>query len=413
MPENINSAYSDIEAWRADVLMAMLEKKSFQDILGIMARKAANPFSVLDNNSFILGRSPGHEEIPDGTIWDTMHGNALNIFDFYSVEEWKRLSARFYTAGHEPVLYRAERDPDHLYCSISILSEGQRIGSIGTMDSHAPLDQFQLYILCMIRDMLEVYLKNEFTASVQDTFTSTALFSHIKGVPDTTATGSELLSLGWKEDDKYVVIAFDFSDMINSETEMASCISLVRMQYPKSMITAVGSQIIMCLESSVAEYFNRSIMLFLEQYDLCCGRSFAFTGFSRCGICWKQASYAAEAAKKDPQKRYIEYRNVQFRHMRDVMLGTDYEELQMLIDPAIAVLASTEKKSDRILITCLRSFLINGRSLSRTAEALGIHRNTLVYRIRRLESILDINFDMLSDDQIGALLLSCYLIDIK
>ena len=72
----------ELVSWKSDVLMAMLEKKSMQDVLDIIALKVLNPFSVIDNNSFILGRSAGYDDIPDGTIWDMLKGNSLNVFDY-------------------------------------------------------------------------------------------------------------------------------------------------------------------------------------------------------------------------------------------------------------------------------------------------------------------------------------------
>nr|MBQ4458213.1 hypothetical protein [Clostridia bacterium] len=226
----------ELASWKSDVLMAMLEKKSMQVILDISARKVLNPFSVLDNNSFILGRSAGYDEIPEGTIWDMLKGNSLNFFDYYSTDEWKKLSAEFSVAGRKPVLFKAERDPDHTYCSIGLFNEGKRIGSIGTMDSHAPLDQEQLDILSMIRDMLEVHLKNEIISSASDELASAALSSVIDGSPVKSAV-DELLSLGWDAKDEFQVTAFDFSDVIRSDAEMASCLSLVKMQFPSAMVS--------------------------------------------------------------------------------------------------------------------------------------------------------------------------------
>lgn len=407
MEKNGSNEALELALWKSDVLFAMLEKKSMQEILDIIALKLTNPFSVLDNNSFILGRSTGYDEIPSGTIWDKLNGNTLNIFEYYSTNEWKRLSAEFAAAGRKPVLYKAERDPMHTYCSIGLFSEGERIGNIGTIDSHATFDQEQLDLLCMARDMLEIYLKGEMISSARDEIASSALSSYISNNSDNSST-DELLSLGWDLNDEFEVMAFDFSDVIRSDNEMVSCLSLVKMQFPDAMVAPLTDQVIMCTDlCRQKRQWNMSLQTFMDQYDLYGGRSYRFTGFDNCSIYWKQASYAARNPKRNKNDRITEYRDVQFKHMKEIILRDS--SCEVLLDPSLVALAKSNKGTDRILVTCLKAYLLNGRSLSRTSSSLGIHRNTLIYRIKRLEEILNINFDMLSDDQMGAMILGCCL----
>lgn len=407
MEKNGSNEALELALWKSDVLFAMLEKKSMQEILDIIALKVLNPFSVIDNNSFILGRSAGYDDIPDGTIWDMLKGNSLNVFDYYSTDEWKKLSVEFSLAGKRPVLFKAERDPKHTYCSLGLFNEGQRIGTIGIMDSHAPLDQEQLDILCMARDMLEIYLKDEMISSARDEIASVALSSFI-GESSADSAADELLSLGWDAKDEFEVTAFDFSDVIRSDSEMASCLSLVKMHFPNSMIACFTDQVIMCTDvSRLRAPGHTSLETFMDNYNLYGGRSYTFAGFDNCSIYWKQASYAAQHSRRAKNNRITDYRDVQFKHMKEAILrGSSYAAL---LDPALVSLAKSHKATDRILVPCLKAYLLNGRSLSRTSLALGVHRNTLIYRIRRLEEILDLNFDMLTDDQLGAMIIGCCL----
>nr|MBQ4458212.1 helix-turn-helix domain-containing protein [Clostridia bacterium] len=147
----------------------------------------------------------------------------------------------------------------------------------------------------------------------------------------------------------------------------------------------------------------------MDQYDLYGGCSYPFAGFDNCSTYWKQASYAARNTERIKSNRITEYKDVQFKNMKEVI--SEDKSYYSLLDPSLVALAKSPKKTDRILIPCLKSYLLNGRSLSRTSAALGLHRNTLIYRIRRLEEILQLNFDMLTDDQMGAMILSCCLVD--
>ena len=87
------------------------------------------------------------------------------------------------------------------------------------------------------------------------------------------------------------------------------------------------------------------------------------------------------------------------------------DEVKKYCHPAILMLHSSPKKSDQILISCLKSYLTNGRSIAHAAQALDMHRNTLIYRLERLEEILEVHFEYLTDDEIMGLLMSCYIVD--
>ena len=40
-----------------------------------------------------------------------------------------------------------------------------------------------------------------------------------------------------------------------------------------------------------------------------------------------------------------------------------------------------------------------------------MHRNTLIYRLERLEEILEVHFEYLTDDEIMGLIMSCYIVE--
>ena len=55
-------------------------------------------------------------------------------------------------------------------------------------------------------------------------------------------------------------------------------------------------------------------------------------------------------------------------------------------DAAIEALARLDEREDAQYIRSLRAYLSDGLNLRRAAERLGVHRNTLAYRMRRIEA---------------------------
>jgi purine catabolism regulator len=75
----------------------------------------------------------------------------------------------------------------------------------------------------------------------------------------------------------------------------------------------------------------------------------------------------------------------------------DPEAMNALYDRFIAPLARHDERHHTVLLPTLRALCANRLSAHRAAEALLIHRNTLHKRLRRIQSILDIDLDSMDD----------------
>jgi len=77
--------------------------------------------------------------------------------------------------------------------------------------------------------------------------------------------------------------------------------------------------------------------------------------------------------------------------------GQSSEALSDVYARTIAPLAQVDDTRHTYLVATLKTFLDNNLSLSQTAVALYIHRNTLQKRLRHIEELLDVDLDELGD----------------
>ena len=64
-----------------------------------------------------------------------------------------------------------------------------------------------------------------------------------------------------------------------------------------------------------------------------------------------------------------------------------------LVAPELYTLIDHDRKKGTQYYETLRAFLLNERDIPRTAEALIIHRTTLLYRLRKLQAVVAIDLD--------------------
>ncbi len=85
------------------------------------------------------------------------------------------------------------------------------------------------------------------------------------------------------------------------------------------------------------------------------------------------------------------------------------KQLSTFCDLRILHLAESPKVSERLLLPCLKAYLLNGRNIADTARSMYLHRNTVIYRIEKLSRVLGIDFGKLSEGEIFSLIVSCLI----
>ena len=72
---------------------------------------------------------------------------------------------------------------------------------------------------------------------------------------------------------------------------------------------------------------------------------------------------------------------------------TSTVDVQSLLHPAIAKLSAYDRVNQSNLLSTLKTYLENDRNAQRCANLLYLHRNSLQYRVRRIQEIADIDLD--------------------
>lgn len=105
----------------------------------------------------------------------------------------------------------------------------------------------------------------------------------------------------------------------------------------------------------------------------------------------REATWAARVAATTPE------RTSRYRDATLLSVQRDTEEAQVVVDRVLADLIAHDAAHNSRLLATLDAFLTLQRSWQRTAAQLGVHRQTVVYRIRRVEDITGRNLSQTSD----------------
>ena len=143
------------------------------------------------------------------------------------------------------------------------------------------------------------------------------------------------------------------------------------------------------------------------KYGLYAGFSNNFDTLVKLHDFYKQALRAIEIGSTcEPEKNLYIYKDYYMEHMKNLFMQK--ESAETYCHPKLRMLMDYDKKNNTQFAYSLYMYLLYERSSSAAAEAMKIHRNTLVYRINKIESIVNINYEDAMERQY--LLMSCELL---
>lgn len=129
-----------------------------------------------------------------------------------------------------------------------------------------------------------------------------------------------------------------------------------------------------------------------QQYNLYAGLSNSFDKITQLKDYYKQALRAIElgiAHQKMPD--LFHYSDFYLEHMEHLFLQK--ESADVFCHPKIQVLEAYDREHHTNLTDTLYQYLLHERNPNLTAESMHLHRNTITYRIRKIDDIVHINYD--------------------
>lgn len=129
---------------------------------------------------------------------------------------------------------------------------------------------------------------------------------------------------------------------------------------------------------------------FLQENDLSCGGSTRFGTMNELPEAYSQALTAKNIGRqmkgRGPIYYLWEYTTYQLCDM-----VSDKCDLMRFCNPLLIAIRAYDEANHTQFLNTLRVYLSEGRNNVRTAERMGVHRNTIDYRLGRLRELFDLN----------------------
>jgi len=409
-----NALLASYDAWYNSLLMAVINHKPIDAFLNIAARKMANPIIVFNNNISIIGTAGSIKGPVKGTFWEKINMPGFVLDNFYTQEEIRAISQYIAQKSEEIIKTYPKNDPAHCTLGMNIWIDGKLYGGIGTVDMNEPLTDGQKETLLVISKVLKLYFQNHsiYMRIAEDKV------NWIDSLLDGVDISADIISnylyrFQWKLDDHFCIITFTASADMKIPIISILDIKQINDIFPDALISVYEEHIVIIIRCTDKQQPHGKKKQQLEQFlkkDIMLrgGVSMVFNNFMRLRYYYTQSKFAAAQYKPSLSPAICIYEDYQADHvLQTLSLGAD---LRCFCHPDILSLWESGNESRRDLVQCLYHYFLNGRNISATADAIHIHRNTLIYRLSKAEEILNIDIKQTSPKQAFLFIISCLIV---
>jgi hypothetical protein len=409
-----NTLMASYGAWYDSLLMAMINHKPIDVFLNIATQKLANPILVMNNNLSIISTAGSISCPTEGTIWEKVNVPGFVLDNFYTPEEIRKISLHIAQKSEQIIDLRPANDPAHFTLGINIWIDGKLYGAIGTVDMNKPFTNGQKEIFIIIAQVLKLYFQNHsiYMRIAED---KANWIDSLLGGVDISAEiiSSYIYRHNWKLDDYFCIVTFTASTDMKIPIISIFDIKQINDLFPDALVSVYEENVVIIIrctdkkqphgkrKQQLEQFLTKDIMLY-------CGISMVFNNFLHLRYYYTQSKFAAAQCKAPENHSICLYEDYQADHVLQTL--SNGADPRCFCHPGILSLWESGNESQRDLVHCLYHYFLNGKNISATADAIHIHRNTLIYRLSKAEEILNIDIKQSSEEQAFLFITSCLIV---
>lgn len=381
-------------------LLSSLAQNRFQVTLNTARCLLGNPVGVFDTSMGLMGASPVGSFLPEE---QKQQGAAAA--PHMSVSGPRRFIDKLYESSRP---FLATNDADGVrYLYAPILINGVVVAFCVVREEHSFLSEPDWQLLSPICQAISLELqKNEVyknRSGLLYEYFLIKLIENRSGNREFVDIRMENLHL--RETDAMYIAAFRFVAPQANPRRIRTISQELKELLDSSLTAVYNDHVVSLAIRDVPPFLSPSRLAALEQFlaanQMVAGVSFRFSDLSRARDHYRQALDAIGVGQRvAPDRRLHRLRDlVVFELFSICNLSLDLQEYVL---PELRLLADYDRQHQTELYKTLYHFFDCGLSRGDTAKRLHIHRNTLLYRLEKIQEITGLTWD-------GDTLLNCLL----
>lgn len=399
-------AFEYYSNWQFRALSCIAEKCPIQTLVDLADEIFHRPMCVRSNSTWAYALSKGYSSdvFP---YWDYYLKSVTTREVDYSTEITASTSPNLGEAflSNYPVLKESPHAGVGHLIHANVFLEGKLFAVIFLFENKHPFNPGEVHLMKQFVDLLEalISINHEFYNAMPDI--SKGIISLIEGRPvPNTYMANINLTKNWSPNDEFAVCCIKCLSN-NTDTLQNALLGNLPTHFPHSHFLA-HRNLVVGVFNITKESGYHEVLLRLDQNIpakiYCWGLSYNFTGFEQISVYYAQALQALNLAFNEKKNRKTTFQ-VAFNLLSQTMCMS--ESLPALLHPDWRTLSNYDQRNGTAFVQTLYAYLVCGCNYTETAAVLNLHRNGVIYRLSRIQEIIQSDLNDFSNKQ---LLLATY-----
>ena len=384
--ELIQNVFDYYDDWYSSI-RELTAKRDYSGVVNSCWPILHNPVLLLNGNRQVLGLSKQYNPEDMDEEW-----RYLTEFGYSSVSAVRTWLSDDQVSLNRPGImrYKAPKDIGFDGVSCGIFSDGTYVGRINILEKDRPINPGDCQVLEIISDVLRDALA--ITAAMEEStenvyiLTSLLLGRHVEREIMTL----QLSYRRWYVHDTYqlYLLALNETDLANESSLLQMLSQTIQRQLMQCIVTVFQGRIVILHNRSRTgswtpeSFLDRIAKTSHFRYAV----SLPIEGIFRCSALLRQTEYALRTGfYTDPEASRLDFYPMAFDY---ILESASLSECAQAAHPDIIMLWKRKWEHNDSMFQTMKEYLNNDRSLVATAQALFIHRNTLVYRLKKMEETI-------------------------
>lgn len=377
----------------ASFLQALIANKGVQEIIDIGFKFLGNPILVIDASYKVLAFTKNIQV--DDPNWYLSEKNNYLEYKYISSEDMRKNFAEASKSNY-PVLHKPKnKNFEVIHAAIGF--DNKVIGYLIIPNHKKPFEEGDMELAQLLKNVLSLELqKNKFFQNSKGIIYEYFIADLLEGnVTDSRIIAERALSLNWVlHKNLYVLTIKKNKDKVDNLSHDGLS-ELIRNLIPGSRAVFYNNNIVVIISRKKTIFpetdFN-NLLEFLKKNELIGGVSCCFHSPAEIRDHYHNSLIAIDLGSQMYKNQFLYYyEDIFFYHL--LSQCSNQASLEAFCHPALFCLEEYDKRHGEDLLKCLYAYLRNDKNVARAAGSLGIHRNTMGYRIKRIIEIMNLNIN--------------------
>lgn len=381
--------------WRENCLITIAEQRQINEVLSVGVKLLNNPVALFDSSINLIAYAGEFNEPTDGTIWEMILQYGYSKPEVFPKVEQKIISD-WILSDTKTLHFDSALDPAHDHMTTKCFK-----GMLSMIDLNKRFTPGEEALLEELASFAELSLK---TTEISGRSTSNIYYINrlLEGMNvDSAVLAQSLKPLRWSTEGEYLLAILKSSH--KNDYVINSFIQRLKRSVSGTIVQNHEANTIVI--SDKPEKLKHYLQVEIPKFEIVASVSPIFFHLDKLYPSYIQAKISFSFS--EPGK-VISFEDVYTDYLLETI--SKHTEPSALCCPKLLELKEEGSPHNLDLIENLRVLLLSGGDIAETARKLHLHRNTLIYRIEKLQSLLGYDLKLLDESRYFYLLMSCMLL---